>query len=233
MAMRTEKTGHGSNRCENLSHCKVDSSGSKSARESEACNYFAPLLLRFLIGLDNTLVITRLIQIPNCLGVDGGGFDTPVQCLYRVGTVSLDLHSALEDVRQELASSQARLEKLSAYIESLKVEERGLELALSRHNGQLSEETPSVGDAAKWKGMARTDAILAVLTQAEEPMGPAEIARVLHDRGRDDPRDHVAAALAYLKRKGRVDHGDVGEWSVGLEASDEESRLDLEGGDPR
>jgi hypothetical protein len=142
----------------------------------------------------------------------------------------LDLNSALEDVRQELSSAQTRLEKLAAYIESLKAEERGLTLALSRHNGHSSEEAPSGGDTAKWQRMTRTDAILAVLIEAEKSMGPAEIAKALHDKGREDPRDHVAAALAYLKRKGRVDHGDVGEWSVGLDEPEEESQLGLEGG---
>jgi hypothetical protein len=142
----------------------------------------------------------------------------------------LDLDGALQDVETELAAARERQEKLTAYIESLQAEAHGLRLALARHSGDSEVASASNGQAARWRRYPRTDAILAVLEEADTPMGPADITRELHTKGREDERAHVAAALAYLKRKGRVQHLTLGEWAA-REPQETQVDLGLEGGD--
>jgi hypothetical protein len=141
----------------------------------------------------------------------------------------LDLNSALANVQHELADAREKQERLNAYIESLQAEAHGLELALARHSGEAEVRSASNGEATRWKRLARTDAILAVLEEVDTAMGPADITKALHSKGRDDKRDHVAAALAYLKRKGRVEHEEFGKWTV--RGSEAQRDLGVEGGD--
>ena len=68
------------------------------------------------------------------------------------------------------------------------------------------------------------------LYDSSRPLGPAQITKALHKRGREDPRDHVAAALAYLKRKGRVEHVGPGKWTVEA-AEGSQAPISIEGGD--
>ena len=145
----------------------------------------------------------------------------------------LDLDSALEDVQRALADAREEQERLNAHIESLQAEAHGLQLALARHSGGAESRSASNGEATKWKRLARTDAVVTVLHTEPKALGPAEITKILHSKGRDDERDHVAAALAYLKRKGRVDHVGPGQWTVNLLDDEEESQtpLGFEGGD--
>lgn len=138
------------------------------------------------------------------------------------------LKTALEDVKRELLAARSAQEQLANRIESLQAEARGLELAIARHTGQSGDATGE--SSSRWRRMNRTDAVLAVLTDSEIPLGAAGITRVLHEHGRDDPRDHVAATLAYLKNKGSVEHHeDIGKYSV--EADSDTRSLGFEGGD--
>ena len=142
------------------------------------------------------------------------------------------LREALDNVRGELTSARARQEELASYIESLQAEARGLELALARHNGQSDSDATATQEASRWRRMARTDAVLSVLEQSDKPLGAADITKVLHANGRDDARDHVAACLAYLKGKGRVEHlEDVGKYAVETNSDSQAPPLGFEGGD--
>ena len=137
----------------------------------------------------------------------------------------LDLKSALEDVDRELKDAHEQQQRLTGTIESLEAEARGLELAIARHNGQVQEMVAANGETAAWRKMPRTDAVIRVLAEADEPLGPAGITGELHQHGREDRRDPVAATLAYLKKKGRVSHESYGMWTVDTLSEDNLDRL--------
>ena len=126
----------------------------------------------------------------------------------------IDLKSALDDVRHELATAREQQQSLIAHIESLEAEAHGLELAVARHNGHGAEAAVVRSEVSNWRKMSRTDAILQILEESSQPLGPAEITAALHAQGRNDRRDPVAAALAYLKTKNRVHHVDYGKWTT-------------------
>jgi hypothetical protein len=119
------------------------------------------------------------------------------------------LKEALENVQHELATAHSEQERIAHKIETLQAEARGLELFIARHNGHDDEDAATDRQqTSRWRRMSRTDAVEAALDESDRPLGAADITKVLRAKGRDDPRDHVAATLAYLKRKGRVEHHD-------------------------
>ena len=66
----------------------------------------------------------------------------------------------------------------------------------------------------EWRSLTRVDAVLRVLREAGAPLGAADIKTVLHKAGRDDRPAPVAATLGYLKRRGRVSHEGIGQWTA-------------------
>lgn len=78
---------------------------------------------------------------------------------------------------------------------------------------QWAHDAPST-TRDEWASKTRTDATFDVLNEAARPLSPKAIARALRRVGRDDsPRD-VSAALAHLKRNGRVHSPEYGAWAV-------------------
>jgi len=120
------------------------------------------------------------------------------------------LRTALDETDEALRVARAERDRILAEIETLESERRGLDLAIARRNGS-SEQTD---DSGHWRRLNRTDAVVAVLNESDESLGPAEITERLIRHGRDDKRDSVAAALAYLKRTGRVSHIGTAAWTL-------------------
>ncbi len=122
----------------------------------------------------------------------------------------MDLAAALTDAEQALAELLKTRSELDGAIEDRQAEIYGLQLALSRHRPEDENEIifpVDLGPEASgkyWRGLARVDAIDKVLTTMETPMGPTEISEYLGGMGRNDTPNDVSAALAYLKRIGRV-----------------------------
>lgn len=130
--------------------------------------------------------------------------------------MAIDLRTALETARAEREAAEGQLHEVEAKIESLDIEITGLEMAFARHNGKAEPSSGlSPSEARKWKRMHRTDAIIRVLTEAGEPMGPRDITDVLLSVGRKDQRKLVAAAIQYLKRERRVHWLGRGQWVPG------------------
>jgi hypothetical protein len=126
---------------------------------------------------------------------------------------AMNLHEALKDARDRLAEAENQQAEIATNIGQYKDEIRGLELALRRHDeGALyGDLVPSKNG---WNTIARTEAIQRLLRESDMPLGPAEIARMLAQRGRgdkDNPR-YVSAALAYLKNKGVVESSGDSRW---------------------
>ncbi len=80
--------------------------------------------------------------------------------------------------------------------------------AVARYRGIEAElESMRAGVALEdnLEGMARTDAILSVLHEADGSLSPSEVVRRLHVAGRNDQSRSVTATLAYLLQKGRIE----------------------------
>ena len=166
--------------------------------------------------------------------------------------ISTALRGLLADVEREEAQLQARLEEV-------RLERRGLELALRRQQGgdaspplaglpppdeEVSLPLPDAPQpAGDWARLNQTEAVAKVLAEATTPLSAREVADRLAAVGMpQDNTDAVRGGLAYLKRKGRATFHSRGQWvlvdetattnadaPVAAEASDAVS-LRLEGG---
>ncbi|MGH8823521.1 MAG: hypothetical protein ACRDVN_03470 [Jiangellaceae bacterium] len=125
----------------------------------------------------------------------------------------MELQAALRRTEEMLAAAREALRLAAEEVESLEVEHRGLTLAVARHRGDSPPPMVGESEQATWLGMTRADAVEAMLTKEDRPIGPAELSRLLVAKGRrNDKPNYVAAALDYLKRRGRVESLGVGQW---------------------
>jgi hypothetical protein len=137
------------------------------------------------------------------------------------------LEAALAEVQAAIPGAQAKAEKAARHVAELLDEERGLQLALARRTAPAGASTtvstvgvdpvlvtpptepaaPEVAPAephGDWASLSHMDAALRALTEAKRPLSPKDIVRALRAVGRSDSNDQVRAALAALKRRGRV-----------------------------
>ena len=127
-----------------------------------------------------------------------------------------ELIAALEESLAAKEAAEVRHDEVEAEITSLEIEIKGLQLAVARRSGeQPSENRVSPREAKRWRERTRTDAIVAVLEESEDPLGPADITGKLRDVGRDDLRHYVAASLAYLQKQRRVHRTGRARWVAG------------------
>lgn len=146
----------------------------------------------------------------------------------------MDLIQTLEESRKALADALDRRTQLDKEINDLEKEVVGLEIAVERRGGRgdaptFSEATVTpTKDARRWARKPRTQAVTDALKDIyPKTLGPRALTDVLHQYGRDDERDSVAAALAYLKNAKRVERVGYGEWRYRFP----EEQLPIEGGD--
>jgi hypothetical protein len=138
----------------------------------------------------------------------------------------MDVIEVLEDVRKRLSELEGQrdaleaqrlgvVQRIAAISSEIREAEEG-ERVLRRVAAQYDLPVPQDGllprEVREWQELARTDAIMRVLHEIDEPLSPAEIAQALVARGRDDPAHHVSAALAHLKNSGRVRQVARGQW---------------------
>lgn len=65
----------------------------------------------------------------------------------------------------------------------------------------------------EWRTLPRTDAVAQMMAQQNRPLRPMELSKLLISSGRsDDSTRNVSAALAYLKKQGRVESASPGYW---------------------
>lgn len=131
----------------------------------------------------------------------------------------MNLEEALANAEAELAAAERALGRAQETVEALRIEKRGLEYALARHQQRDRPADVSRIERAVVAGMnmaldtmARTAAIEKVLEDSDVPLSPTEVTNRLHAAGRDDDPHHVSAALAYLNSKGRVASRGRGQW---------------------
>ena len=70
--------------------------------------------------------------------------------------------------------------------------------------GPAVPEVASAESHGDWTSLNHMDAALRALSEANRPLSPQDIVRALRAVGRSDSNDQVRAALAALKRHGRV-----------------------------
>lgn len=138
-----------------------------------------------------------------------------------------DAEVALGAAKQRQEDLEAKLAQVGTEIEALHEELRGLRLAQARREGRPPEDIDAEAETSEyevWTKMTRLGAVERVLAESQGPKSPSAIARLLSERGRDDRPVLVSAALAHLKRQGRVVQAQYGLWTLPGKA-DEEARL--------
>lgn len=132
--------------------------------------------------------------------------------------------SAREKVEKRMSELREELESLTDDIDSLNLEEQGYRLALARRfptahaPGEESApgtRTPLLSLDGDLAARSRSDAVetaVRMIARDAPAASPTAIEEFLHERGRDDTRDAIGAALAYLKRTNRVTRVSRGQW---------------------
>lgn len=112
------------------------------------------------------------------------------------------LRLALQDAENRMEEREDRIGELYKEIEDIEAETYGLQMAIARHApGDSKPDHPAKPSLAS---MQRTDAILAVLGDAEEPMTPKMMVATLTAAGRVEKYDDISSTMIYLKKKNRI-----------------------------
>lgn len=129
----------------------------------------------------------------------------------------------------EIRNLRQECERLEMKLEELQQEEQGYRLALARRfpdvagmSVPVSSPTPSAqaglfalpDDLVTQSRSDAVEAAIRVLTRTASVASPAAIEEFLRSRGRDDTRDAIGAALAYLNRTDRVKNVGRGQWRL-------------------
>ena len=149
----------------------------------------------------------------------------------QMNATAKSLREAAQAADDELRVEQQERDAIDARIEQLQALKRQLEEAIAQAEGTAAAGTAAPGRKAARKrtsakkatrkksarkrasgrnGAGRQDAVLQVLSRANDPMRPAEVAKHLRQRGREDSSSQVSAALAQLARSGRATKVDQG-----------------------
>ncbi|MFN2525143.1 MAG: hypothetical protein ABR505_02605 [Actinomycetota bacterium] len=123
------------------------------------------------------------------------------------------LTDALDNVDHAIHATEMKIQELTARLQALEEERKGLQLALARHQGGKTI-VPKPSDD-EWLKLNRTDAVEKVLIEAGRPLSPTQIATALREKGRDDTDTYVSAALSYLLRESRVTRIGRAQWIAG------------------
>lgn len=145
-------------------------------------------------------------------------------------SVPVDAHLVLRQVLAEtddlLAQAELDLRRLEERTRLLQAERQGLRLALARCGGGgglafadassqpvSSDEPTGAREPTPWLHLSRAEAVLETLIREGRPLPRLEIVELLAGAGRsNDDADAVSAALAYLRRTGRVQRAGSGQW---------------------
>jgi hypothetical protein len=134
--------------------------------------------------------------------------------------------AARKDVEKTRNDLRRKLEDLSEEIEALDRDEQGSRLSLARRfpNAEAPGNESAPAERAglfslgtEFDAQSRSDAVEAAvrtITREQPTASPAEIELFLRERGRDDTRDAIGAALAYLNRTDRVTRVSRGQWQI-------------------
>jgi hypothetical protein len=124
----------------------------------------------------------------------------------------VDIDAALAALNKLVETKAEQVSELENEIAEIVDEIGALELIQQRLQGVVLNDPP---DAAKWRGMARSDAVLAVLNEYGGTMTNSSILAALRAKGRTkDTANYVAATLQHLKGYSAVSSPARGVWSL-------------------
>lgn len=143
----------------------------------------------------------------------------------------MDLEKIIDDLEKRHQSAVAKAEGLRKEFEGAALEASQLDQRLGEarrllsyyrpekahlpESEQVDDDRSRNGSDAPWRPMPRNHAILRLLRETGEPLGPAEIAQMMAERGREnDSPNYVSAALANLKKQGKVYSPVFGKWTT-------------------
>lgn len=118
---------------------------------------------------------------------------------------------ARDEVSALIRAKQAERAALDDEIASLTTEVEGLNLYIRRHGVPVMTVSPD--EAAQWREMTRTGAIITVLQEMKRPGSPKEISEWLRNTGREDDPADISRALNRLKEQHRVISQGRGLWA--------------------
>jgi tyrosyl-tRNA synthetase len=135
------------------------------------------------------------------------------------------------DILERLVADaeEARIEKeeaqrlLTEEIAAIRQEEDALKAALHRRLAAESMKSgatslPPIPLPASWVSMSRADAVekaIAEVVATADSASPSDIEQVLASHGRNDTRDEIGGATAYLRREFRIHSLGRGQWVLG------------------
>ena len=140
----------------------------------------------------------------------------------------LETQSTYTTIEAELTHIQARAAELMEQRDLLKQEEEAFRSSLARRfpgtdvPGTIASDAGPEVQADKdddWVEVSRSavvERVIKLLTENKGFATPAEIENYLREKGRDDSRDNIGAALAYLNRTKKVHSRARAEWVHGL-----------------
>ena len=135
------------------------------------------------------------------------------QGVANLGRLMVDINTALQDAEADLAKFERSRTRLDEQIKAVKLEIAGLTAARNRYvHGQAERVAAEVSSADEWGDLTRTDAVLKIMATINRPASPTDIAKLLVKMGREENTNPVAAALAYLHQKGKVESLRRGAW---------------------
>ena len=142
----------------------------------------------------------------------------------QVNATADSLREAVKAADEELLAERRERDAIDARIEQLQSLKEQLKEAIAQAEGtaasglasarktaarkrtakKATRKKPTRKRASSRAGAGRQDAVLKVLSQAEGPMRPAEVAEQLRASGREDTSSQVSATLAQLARTDRA-----------------------------
>jgi hypothetical protein len=147
---------------------------------------------------------------PLCLSTVLPPIVTPLVC---VSVFSVNLETALRNTEAALEAAREKLREAAELVESLEIEQRGLKLALARHQGPTASSVIPAPEQENWQAMTRAAAVETMLRRQNRAMGPTELSTLLVAAGREnDNPNYIAATLGHLKQRQRVRNIGHGKW---------------------
>ena len=123
----------------------------------------------------------------------------------------MHLAEIARDLEEKLAEARQIAEQIPLLEERLTVV-RDL-LAMYSENGGV--HLPPEPEPEDWSDLPRRRAVLRALQESREPLSPSDIGRVLERHGRSgDDHNYISAALASLKKAGKVYSPAFAQWTT-------------------
>jgi hypothetical protein len=130
-----------------------------------------------------------------------------------------DAERARDSTEAELAEAESTVTTLNQKLMEIREEEKSFRAALARRfpNADAAKE-PVPTEPDSWMNVSRTIAVeraIREMNQTFPTVSPGDIETCLARHGRDDDRDEIGGATAYLNKHNRIHSLGRGKWVYG------------------